>query len=162
VGSLLPRKNVSTIISAFTLNHNKDLKLLILGDGYERLKLETQAQPDKRIRFFGHSDDVVEFLHMSDFYISASISEGLPNSIMEAMACGVPVILSDIEAHRELLEKSDWFFKPDDVNKLLMILNTLFDSDWDTLSAEMTNSIHSFFSARLMSENYQNLYKEIL
>lgn len=164
MGRLIPRKNMATIIKAFMLNQNSTFKLLILGDGSERAKLEKQAQNDNRIRFFGYLNDVVEFLQMSDFLISASFSEGLPNSIMEAMSCGVPVILSDIEAHRELLETSKWsrFFKPEDVSKLLKLLNTVHETDWNTLSSIMKQIIQTNFTAKTMSENYQKLYKEIL
>jgi glycosyltransferase involved in cell wall biosynthesis len=164
IGQLIPRKNMKTIIKAFMLNQNRNFKLLIVGDGRERARLEKQAQNDSRIQFLGYFNDVVEFLQISDFFISASFSEGLPNSIMEAMSCGVPVILSDIEAHRELLETSKWsrFFKADDVSKLLVILNTLHKNDWNTLSLTMKRIIQKNFTARIMSKNYQKLYKDIL
>ncbi|MBN2534131.1 MAG: glycosyltransferase family 4 protein [Spirochaetales bacterium] len=162
MGALIPRKNTETIIKAFMHNRDGNLKLLILGDGSERAILESLAQNDKRIRFFGDLNDVTEFLQLCDFFVSASFSEGLPNSIMEAMACGVPVILSDIEAHRELLETSKWFFKPDNVNELLTILNTLHESDRNTVSLEMKQIINQHFTARIMSEHYQKLYKEMI
>jgi glycosyltransferase involved in cell wall biosynthesis len=163
-GKLIPRKNMKTIIGSFILNQNRNIKLLILGDGREKAGLEKQAQNDNRIRFLGYLHNVVEFLQISDFFVSASFSEGLPNGIMEAMSCGVPVILSDIGAHRELLETSKWsrFFKPDDSTKLLKILNTLHEEDWNAISLTMKRIIQKDFAAGIMSENYQKLYKEIL
>ena len=163
IGSLIPRKNLTTIIKAFKRTQNNALKLIILGQGSEEKILKTMAKGDDRIRFPGYSNEVVEYLQMSDYYISSSLSEGLPNSVLEAMACGLPVILSGISSHRELFENSKCpvFFQPNDHMTLHKILNKLPCDDWNNISLTMTDIVDKNFSAKKMSEKYQEMYRRL-
>ena len=85
VGRLILRKNVFTIVDSFEKSLNNDT-LYILGDGPERIKLE-QNSP-KNIKFLGNVDNVPEYLKKSNFFVSASFSEGLPMAAIEAMGYG--------------------------------------------------------------------------
>ena len=102
VGSLIPRKNVPRLIEYFSsetvVSH---ASLIVVGDGPDRSSLEASASGN--IYFTGAIDNVSEYLRISDYYISASRSEGLPNTVMEALSCNLPCILSDIPSHREML-----------------------------------------------------------
>ena len=52
----------------------------------------------------GHISNIYDWLFMSDIFVSTSFSEGLPNSVLEAISCGLPTILSDIPPHKEIKE----------------------------------------------------------
>ena len=108
IGRLWPQKRIKDLIWAFELVHvlHADARFLIFGDGPLRRQLERYAKlvsgPD-RVRFLGHREDVWRILPHLDVVWQASEYEGMPNSIMEAMAAGRPVILSDIPGHRDLV-----------------------------------------------------------
>jgi glycosyltransferase involved in cell wall biosynthesis len=60
------------------------------------------ASQYSNISLKGKVIDVDEYLEAADCFVSASLSEGLPNSVIEALAWGLPIILSDIPEHREI------------------------------------------------------------
>jgi glycosyltransferase involved in cell wall biosynthesis len=81
-----------------------------------------QAGILNRVHFGGFVglDDLPGIYRCSDYYVSASHSDGSSVSLMEALACGVPAILSDIPSNREWLEETreGWYFKDGDVTAL--------------------------------------------
>jgi len=158
VGSLIPRKDVETVIKGFQRYNNDDSILLIAGAGFEKEKLISISNDN--IIFLGNISNVVEYLQISDCFISASLAEGLPNTVLEAMACGLPTILSDIPSHKELYEKEEgYFFQVKDYEKLSELLKTI---DLDKQKDISLKLINKNFSAKSMSEKYQDLYMEKL
>ena len=159
VGSLIPRKDMETVIKGFKLfNKDNNSILLIAGDGFEKENLKTIS--DKNIIFLGNISNVVEYLQLSDCFISASLAEGLPNTVLEAMSCGLPTVLSDIPSHKELYENEKGnFFKTKDVSKLSSLLK-LIDDEFDKQHKLSLKIIKEKFSAKVMSEKYQKIYME--
>lgn len=104
VGAFHPLKNIAGIITAFREAAKPTDTLLLLNDGVERESLHRLAAGDARIVFIGAVKNVAHYLQMSDVMISASFSEGMPNAVMEAMACGLQLLLSDIPAHHVFLD----------------------------------------------------------
>ncbi|GIT31730.1 MAG: hypothetical protein Ct9H300mP1_37760 [Planctomycetaceae bacterium] len=87
-------------------HHTPTAHLLIVGDGPERTRLEQVAEQvgcRQRVRFAGHRDDVPDIWAASDVAWLASDFEGQSNSLMEAMAAGLPVVASDISPNAELV-----------------------------------------------------------
>jgi len=108
VGRLAAQKRLDDLVWAIELlgHHAPTAHLLLVGDGPERSRLEQfseQAGCRRRIRFAGHRDDVAAIWAASDMAWLASDFEGQSNSLMEAMAAGLPVIASDIPANAELV-----------------------------------------------------------
>lgn len=98
VGDLIPRKNHAVIISALSLLPN-DVKLVVCGSGPEESKLRSMAERlgvCDRVIFAGFRGDVEFLLALVDVFVFPSIHEGLPVSVLEAMASGTPVIASAI------------------------------------------------------------------
>lgn len=160
VGSLIQRKDVSTVIRGFTIynNNNKNSLLLVAGDGKERKNLERLA--NKSVVFLGKVSNIVEYLQASDFFISASLAEGLPNAVLEAMACGLPCVLSNISPHMELFqgEKGN-FFETKNPEQLSQVLKTLSQEDYSLHRSLSLKLAREKFSAKTMSERYQKLYE---
>ena len=103
---LLPEKQVDVALRAFAASGAADLDLAIVGDGPDRPRLEALAESlgvAGRVRFAGHRDDVPDWLASADLVVSASGHEGQPNSVLEAAEAGLPLILSDIPAHRAIV-----------------------------------------------------------
>jgi len=108
IGRLAPQKRIGDLLWAFQLFHQLvDSSYFILaGDGPEREKLEELSISytcDHKIRFLGHQPNGESLMDGIDLLWSGSDFEGQSNSIMEAMAAGVPVIASDIPPNRELV-----------------------------------------------------------
>lgn len=107
VGELNDNKRPQDSIKAFQGLRSDNVKLCFVGDGYLRKKLEDQVASlglESKIAFLGYRSDVPELLAAADILVLASDREGLPRSIMEAMASGLPVVATDIRGNRDLLE----------------------------------------------------------
>lgn len=164
IGSLRKRKNVSLIIEAFRKWDNNKVKLFIVGKGPDEKMLRAQAEHDKRICFMGYTSKPLEFYNLSDVIVSCSLAEGLPNTILEGMACGLPSILSDIEPHKELIndDRLGVLFRNNDDNTLLEQLRG--SETWDI------NNMHKYVreiavqehSVYKLANDYENVYLRVL
>ena len=78
----------------------------ICRDGPEKKRLEALARElkvDKQIHFLGYRDDIKSLLSISDCFLFSSFQEGLPRSLMEAMASGLPCVVSNIRGNTDLI-----------------------------------------------------------
>jgi glycosyltransferase involved in cell wall biosynthesis len=107
-GRLAPQKRVKDIVWAMQLL--KQLRdrvyLMLVGDGPEReslFELARHMECEHLVRFVGHRDDAARLIGLFNVFWLASDFEGMSNSIMEAMAAGVPVVATDIPPNRELV-----------------------------------------------------------
>ena len=103
IGRLHPVKGVKYLIRAMerVLKEIPEAKLILVGDGKEREMLETlskQLSINNSVQFVGivPHEKVHTFLQQADVFVLPSISEGFPNVILEAMACGLPVIATRV------------------------------------------------------------------
>ena len=110
VSRLSPEKNILSLIKAFALlkSKYKNIKLFIVGFGPEEDKLKNLARSLKLndVVFLGYKPPVkvAEILRDTDIFVIPSLSEGFPSSMLEAMACKVPVI-----AGPAFKEKKEWY-----------------------------------------------------
>jgi len=108
VGRLVPLKRIDWIINALSAIDKillDDVNLLIIGDGPEKnnlLELAEKKLPGK-VLFTGEISDVSDILNISDIYVQFSNTEGLSRSIIEALSCKLPCIVSDVGGNRELV-----------------------------------------------------------
>jgi glycosyltransferase involved in cell wall biosynthesis len=102
VGNDDKRKNLFSLVDAISLIDNENLLCIMIG------KIDqSQFQYDKRIIFLGNLDEelISSYLSVSDIYCHPSIAEGSSNSILEALACGCPVIASNSSFNDDILTK---------------------------------------------------------
>ncbi len=111
-------------------NQHPGLRLIMLGNGSLSGYLHdifTQAGLLDRILLPGQvrQVDLPQYYHMADLYLSASHIDGSSVSLMEALACGRPVLVSDIPGNREWVEPGihGWWFKDGDVDDLAQMIN---------------------------------------
>lgn len=165
-GSLIDRKNQGEAIEAFLeMEHREDAVLLLLGDGKNRGKLEDKYGVYDNVIFRGKVSNVEDFLHACDVYVSTSKSEGLPNGVLEAMACGLPVILSDIPQHMEILnvDKScGHSYHLGNEEELTKIFDYILTENLQEMGDKSYTTVINNFSAQGMSRQYQDLYLKLL
>lgn len=84
---------------------------LIAGDGPEKLALQEQASkiPGVNIHFLGQIENPISFLKGLDGFFSFSLGEGLPYAVLEAMACELPCVLSDVPGHKDFKSNTSLF-----------------------------------------------------
>ena len=169
-GRLTRQKRVDRILTVFSaICREHDVVISICGEGEEEEKLKKQAQQleiGEHIRFHGflQSDHLWSMMKTADLFINLSDYEGMPNTVMEAMACGCPLMVSDIPAHREIL----------DVNTAVLVdlrsteaqsvalKDILADPATARSRATTAEKRTHFWSIREMAKKYEDMYREIL
>jgi glycosyltransferase involved in cell wall biosynthesis len=84
------------------------VQALIVGDGPGREYLESRVRAlglRLSVRFLGHRNDAQRVLAAMDVFLLTSLSEGLPNAVLEAMACGVPIVSTRVGGVEELVDE---------------------------------------------------------
>jgi len=102
-----------------------DLRLILLGSGSQKkeiTKIFEEAGMIDRVHFGGvvAQKNLPDYLHAADLYLSASFSDGSSVSLMEALACGLPVLVSDIPGNQEWIDqdRNGWIFETGNVENL--------------------------------------------
>jgi glycosyltransferase involved in cell wall biosynthesis len=126
-----PIYGVDLIVEAFLelAQMNPTVRLLLLGDGSLRSRIDRKIRHsdfEDRAHCAGHVDfDLLpQYFHAADLYLSASHVDGSSISLLEAMACGVPAVVSDIPGNKEWIVSgvNGWLFKDGSVQSLLETL----------------------------------------
>ena len=114
IGRLHPVKGLEYLIKAMELlkDKNKNAGLVLVGSGEEKEYLEILSREldlEKDIRFLGSvtSEEIPHFMMASDVFVLPSLSEGFPNVILEAMACGLPIVATKVGGLPEIIEDSE-------------------------------------------------------
>lgn len=166
-GHLSERKDPLTLVKSFKKAFGNDSSqlLLLIGAGPLESAIRELAEDSINIRVEGRVAHVKNYLQTSDFYVSASIGEGLPNAALEAMACGLPVLLSDISPHQQLVDMDTNIgttFRTRDVDGLVNGLHYMLGSDSSTMRQSVLDLTEHQLSAHAMAANYQALYDRLL
>lgn len=169
-GALDKRKGIEILLEAW-----KDVqqvfpqwKLLILGDGLMKTSLIMQAETlgiTKSTVFAGHVHNVPDHLRKADLFVLPSIQEGLPNSLLEAMGCELPVVASRIGGVVDVVEdgKTGMLFEPGNVADLSSALKRLVEDVAlrRKLGAEARKTITEKFSIDIVTDNYFKIYQDL-
>lgn len=153
-------KNAGALVEALA-RVDVACEAIFCGDGPERVALERRARElALRATFPGYVDDVAERMTRAAAVVSLSRYEGAPNVVLEAMACGTPLVVSDIDAHRELLDDASALFVPsDDVSAAAAaIRTTLLDRDAATLRARHAREKATAYSIEAAARAYTAIY----
>jgi sugar transferase (PEP-CTERM/EpsH1 system associated) len=145
-------------------------RLLILGSGTDREELE-QFVNDRpvlreRVRFLGDSDRVAGFLNAIDVYVLPSIREGISNSLLEAMATGLPVVATDTGGNPEPIVngESGLLFPVGDFERLAELLGQLSrePETRDRLGKQSLQRVTREFSLDSMISKYAQMYQGLI
>ncbi|MGH3310783.1 MAG: glycosyltransferase family 4 protein, partial [Streptomyces sp.] len=167
VGRLCPQKGQRTLLSAWPRIAARlpGAWLVLVGDGPDRRQL-TEEPPD-RVLFAGASDEVNRWYAAADLAVQPSRWEGMALTPLEAMACGRPVVLTDVGGARECLpigHEDVCLVPPDDPDALAAAVTRLMrDPDLRVfLGAAARKHVHADFDVRRTAASVLGLYRELL
>ncbi|MGH8643705.1 MAG: glycosyltransferase family 4 protein [Gammaproteobacteria bacterium] len=172
VGRLIEIKNPLAIIGAFQQSADPSSRLVFIGEGplYDVLLKEAGALGlSDRIELTGliPRNQVFQELRQTDLFISASLGEGLPVAVLEAMACRCPVLLSAIEPHREISAGTDFIplIQPDDVAGFAREINRFREmsvADRAKIGERCRRHVEDRFSLSAMHKGYAEIYSQLV
>lgn len=167
VGRLHAQKNLQCLIDACALL-DEEYICHIVGDGPERMALEryrVQRGLGARVRFAGAVDDVRSYYHAADIFVLASRSEGMPNVVLEAMACGLPIVGSDIPPMRSLINAGveGALVDPDDAESFARAIREIIgDADRARSMGQRTRArVVTQYGLDAMAGRYATLYTSL-
>jgi glycosyltransferase involved in cell wall biosynthesis len=164
VGSLVHRKGVEYLIKAFMDINNRNIRLMIVGDGPNGDIFRDMAKGDHRIDFLGYRKDAVSYIKASDLFILPSLYEGLPNAIIEAMFVGTPVIATNVSGIPELIEHNfnGLLVPPGDAKRLKeAALELIGNNELAARFAKESIKKATYFNVDRMIRDYENFYKRL-
>lgn len=173
IGRLIPVKNPLTALAAFAASGLREARMLFIGEGSLRRPLGERiaaAGLGDRVTLTGliAREQVYEHCLRAHLFVSTSRGEGLPIAVLEAMAAELPVILSDIPPHREIVEDGGDFIPlipPDDAEgfaRAIARVAALPEAERAELGRRGRRLVEARFSLEAMLEGYERVYRELL
>ncbi|WML59309.1 glycosyltransferase family 4 protein [Neobacillus sp. PS2-9] len=150
VGELCYRKHQDLLIQAVSIVSKKikNIKLLLVGEGDQLSNYKQLVQTlelENHVDFLGYRQDINALMSISDLAVSTSRQEGLPVNVMEAMAVGLPIIVTDCRGNRDLISN--------DVNGIVV-------GDNDSLAC--ANAIEKLYNSQELREKFADKNKELI
>lgn len=170
-GNLSPKKNHTLLLGALAKLKKRERcpLLLLIGSGPLREAIEAEAVKigvQDRVLFIGKVDDVYPYLYAADAFVLPSVTEGMSNSLLEAMSIGLPCVASNIPGNRTVIDhaKTGLLFPAGDTVALSQALeNVLYD-----LKASEAFGVAAYevakerFAIHNVAQQYKRLYQELL
>ena len=175
VGRLEPVKDQLTLIQAFIWlleaepSRRDWLRLVLIGDGSLRPKIEemlTKANAMELVWLAGSRNDVPEIMREFDIFVLPSLGEGISNTILEAMASGLPVVATHVGGNSELIEEGlTGQLVPADDSESLAVALTEYIENSELRSAQgkaARQRVQEIFSITSMMHHYHDVYDNLL
>ncbi|SVD02294.1 uncharacterized protein METZ01_LOCUS355148, partial [marine metagenome] len=177
ISRLSPEKGILNLLSAFAIANQRipELKLIIVG-GYPEEHQDYYAETNllikkknlkKHIRILGYRQDALEILKCMDFYISSSLSEGLPISMLEACAAEIPIIATEITGNKDILRNSIFGVltnptSPENISDGIVKMASMQQAERDILTRNSLNRIKEHFTIEEMTNKTVLIYNQVL
>jgi glycosyltransferase involved in cell wall biosynthesis len=167
IARLHPQKALECLLRAAVLV--PEARFLVAGDGRERGALEAQARTlgvTERVAFLGYRDDVAALLRDADVFVLPSLYEGLPVSLLEAMAAGTPVVATAVDGTDEAIVhgESGILVPPRDPVALARAIQDVLADP--ALARRLVKygkeRVRQHFSAEAAAEGVCDVYREVL
>ena len=165
VGELNKNKNNITIVQAMAEIKNKSLQYFLCGVGPEQEAIKSFAAEHgltEKLHFLGYRNDIKELLSACDIFVMPSFREGLSRSLMEAMACGLPCVVSDIRGNTDLIQKGGGHLcSPSSSAEFADGIRACLSSDRKAMGAVNVQSVKKYDLGIVIAE-WEKIYKDVL
>jgi len=168
MGDLIARKNYPTAINAIAKAQNPHLHYFICGRGAELenlQKLSESLEVENQIHFLGFRTDVKELLRAADIFVFSTLQEGMPRSMMEAMASGLPCIASAIRGNVDLIDEGKGgFLVPAKDSDGFARAITVLSSDAELRAKMSCYNLEKIkeYDVSVVESEIREIYKEVL
>jgi glycosyltransferase involved in cell wall biosynthesis len=172
VGRLVEQKGYRYLLEAIALlrsRHTIDAQLVIAGEGPGLTMLQALARRfdvEDRVSFLGHREDAPRLVGALDVYVQASIYEGLPMALLEAMAAGAPIVATDVGGVRDAVVHGETglLVPPRDAVALANALAALIGDDEarKSMGTAGRQAAHELFNVARMVRETEAVYAELL
>lgn len=169
VSRLIERKGLQYIVPELRKIKEKtgrEIKLIVVGDGPYREKLEKMAQDwmvKDLIAFEGQKskEEIVSYYQNADLFIFPSEKEGMPNVVLEAMSCGLPVLMSPCEGSKELIHDNGYIVDVTDFSqKIVELINS--KENLKKMGTKSRQIIEEKFDWTITVSKYLKIFDDIL
>ena len=164
VGELDDNKNHATVIKALAMLEHNNFKYLVCGVGPNKeilTKMAADAGLSDKVILTGYRSDIPDILPAADLFVFPSFHEGLPVSALEAMACGLPLICSNIRGNVDIVKDGEngFLFEPQDYLSLAIAIERLIGNQELAESfGEKNKEIVKAFSQEAVINELKKLY----
>lgn len=153
-----PVKAVDAFLKAGICDRSE---LIMLGDG--ELMNEMKKIGNAAVKTLGRVTNVQDYLRASDVFVSTSHTEGMPMAVLEGAAIGLPVLLSNIDAHAEIVREMNGagdLFEVGNVQALSRYMRVYTEIDLHEKKINARKLVEQKFNAGVMGQGYVNLYEK--
>lgn len=171
LGALTPQKGYRYLLEAVptVLRSHPSVRFFIGGEGYlkeDLLKLRDKSGLSERVEFLGFRKDVPELLSAFDIFILPSLFEGLPVSLVEAMAAGLPIVTTDVDGNCEAIGENEAGLAVESMDPPALarsLIKLIEDPDLrERMGQAGRKRARALFSVRSMVKQYEKLYSDCL
>jgi len=171
VGRLTEQKGYEYLLKAMNilLAENKKIRLIIVGDGELRSSLKDlaiQLGIDEKVIFTGNRADIPEILKIFDVFVLSSLWEGQPISIIEAMASGKPIVVTDVGGNAEILGRGKYgvLVEPRNPSALAhAVKKVLYDKELASRLAKDASTVaENNLSRKTMTAKYEKIFATMI
>ena len=170
LGRLAPQKGQSVLIEAWSKISRPGLRCLIGGEGKLAMALDKQikaAALTDRVKLIGPVADTSAYFNSLDVFVLPSIWEGLGNVLLEAGLSGLPIIASDVDGIKEIIdETTGWLVPAGNASALAEKIDWLAANLHSPLVKAKTQTLRekiiANFDIKIIALAYQSLYRELL
>jgi sugar transferase (PEP-CTERM/EpsH1 system associated) len=176
VGRLAEVKNQTFLVKAFLQLRREnphlqnELRLIIVGAGIVVPKLKdlvSKADAQSGVWFTGQRNDICDLMNKMDVFILPSLAEGIPNTALEAMSCGLPYIATNVGGNADLMvlsHKGSHIVEVNNIDELTKAMSLYLDDPERLIndSRLVLEHCNKKFSISTMVEKYHRLYQNLI
>ena len=172
VGRHGPEKSIDILLRALAqaVRQDPEIRLLLVGDGPDSEALRLLAQElglAGKAFFLGKisHDELLEsgLIHHARAFVTASKTEIQSMTVLEAVACGTPLVLAEVEAMMEIIDGNGLYFPPDDVGEMARCMVRLAaDDELAATFRGRTGALVDRYDGRHVAQEFESLYRSLL
>jgi len=168
VGRLSVEKGILQLLDAANLLSESGIRLQVVGDGLLRPVVEERlsAQDMSHVSYLGwkENEELVRFLNTLRLCVLPTCCEGMPNTVLESMACGTPVLTTSVGGVPDVIQESETgFILPDTSPETIArsIVSALGNPDLETIALRGCEFVRGNFSARVAISRWSDIISEL-